>query len=230
MKATLQKIGLIQEDPQELAKKWQRQLREEVRQLDRQIRDISREEAKCKLEIKKLAKVGGQEGAMKSLAKEIVHSQKAVERIQIAKMHVASCSMQIRNQAAQLRMNKVFESSTEAMKAMSAAMNAPETAGRLRELGLEMQKAGLIQEMAEEAMDEAFEDLTTEAEVDEAVDKVVAELTMKTLDKAGTAPITAIRKHKSEDLVEAAFGKNEEAEEENEEDRELEKRLAALQS
>jgi charged multivesicular body protein 3 len=228
MKATLQKMGLIQEDPQELAKKWQRQLREEARQLDRQIRDIAREEAKCKLEIRKLAKVGGQEVAMKTLAKEIVHSQKAVERIQIAKIHIASCSMQIRNQAAQLRMNKVFESSAEAMKAMTVAMNAPETAGRLRELGLEMQKAGLIQEMAEEAMDEAFDDQTTETEVDEAVDKIVAELTMKTLDKAGAAPVTAIKKPKGHEVVEEAFGAEEA--EETEEDRELEQRLAALQS
>ena len=237
MDKLLTTLGLREEDPKELARKWQRELRAETRSLDRQLRDIAREEAKCRLEIKRLAKVGGQQQAIKSLAKEIVQARKAAERITVAKMHVNSCAMQVRQAAAQLRMQKVFESSVETMKALNAAVNIPETQGRLRELGVEMMKAGLIQEMADEAMDEAFADDAVEADVDAEVDRVVAELTMSALDRAKAAPTAAVpvSTARGQAILEKALsepdvGHAEEEEDEEEEDSELEKRLAALQS
>ena len=66
--------------PKEHCQEWTKTVRQEQRQVTRQIRDIERVQAKTKTEIKANAKKGNVD-ACKVLAKEIVQSNRAVSRL-----------------------------------------------------------------------------------------------------------------------------------------------------
>ncbi|XP_018426963.1 PREDICTED: charged multivesicular body protein 3 isoform X2 [Nanorana parkeri] len=71
-------FGKTQErPPKELVNEWSLKIRKEMRVIDRQIRDIQREQEKVKRSIKDSAKKGNREACI-ILAKEVVQSKRAV--------------------------------------------------------------------------------------------------------------------------------------------------------
>ena len=219
MNKFLEKVGLKEVDPKELLKEWQTKMRAEKRSVERQMREIEREQKKLEVEIKKLAKRGGQQNAIKILAKEIVQSRKTIERLYVACANIDSVNMQMRQMAAQATFSKVMKGSADTMKRMNQLMNLPETQKTMMELGREMEKAGFIQEM----MDDAFDDQTNEDEVNEEVDKVIMEVTLGKLDSVPLA-------QKGCDLFRKSMSQREEleVEEEDPEVANLEMRLKNL--
>jgi len=212
-------------DPEKECRKWTRQLRREMRRMDREVRGIEREEKKLQKEIRKLAKQGHM-GAIKSLARELVASKKAKERLWTCKANMNSVKMQMRSNLSMLKMSKAVKSSTKVMQSMAKLMNVPEVMETMREMSYEMEKAGFIEEMMADTMDDAMG--VDEEDVDEEVDKVIMELTMGILDGAQAAPTRAPEKiaNSGRDLLRQSLGNEQPSEEESA----LEKRLAALQA
>ncbi|XP_054247374.1 charged multivesicular body protein 3 isoform X2 [Indicator indicator] len=66
--------------PKEMVNEWSLKIRKEMRVIDRQIRDIQREEEKVKRSIKEAAKKG-QRDVCVILAKELVHSRRAMQNL-----------------------------------------------------------------------------------------------------------------------------------------------------
>jgi charged multivesicular body protein 3 len=128
-------------DPKEQVNEWSKKIRKEGHQLERQINQIKREEAKVVRSIKECAKRGDNEAA-KLLAKEVVQSRKAVTRIYTAKANLSSVEMQMRNQAAQIRLAGSLQKSTEVMKAMQQLVKLPELQKTMMEMSKEMMKVG----------------------------------------------------------------------------------------
>lgn len=95
-------------DPKETTREWKRQLKSQQRALDKQIRGIQREEDKVKRSIKAAAK-RGDIGNAKTLAKEIVRSRKAVNRLHTSKAQMNSVMMQMENQMGALRIKKAMK-------------------------------------------------------------------------------------------------------------------------
>lgn len=223
MTSILEKMGIIkQPDPKELLREWQKKMRTEKRNIDRQIREIDREEKKLQLEIKKLARMGGQEASIRILAKNIVQSRQATTKLYTAAANINAVSMQMRTMAAQASLGKTMKLTGETMKRMNKLMSAPETQNAMMELGREMERAGFLQEMMDDALD--MDDELENEEVDAEVDKVIAEVT---LSKLNAAPPLA---EKGRLAFKESFG-NEEEEEEEEDDPEiaaLEQRLKSL--
>ena len=150
----------------------------------------------------------GETQAMRSLAKELVNSRKAKERMIVSKAHLNSISMQLRLQMSTLRTAKAFSQSTEVMKSMTKLMSLPEMAATVQEMGFEMEKAGLIQEMMDDVMDEALGD-ADEDDVDAEVDKVVTELTYGILDSAGPTPVSQPQlAQKGKELLQAGLSED----------------------
>ena len=87
-----------QEDPQELAKTWKRQLAKEARSIDRDIEKLKRAEAASMAECKKLIKQG-YIPASKVLAKEVVNTRRAASRMYSAKAQLNSVSMGLQTSA-----------------------------------------------------------------------------------------------------------------------------------
>ena len=107
--------------------------------LSLQINQIKREELKATRSIKECAKRGDKESA-RVLAKEVVASRKAVNRIYTAKANLSSVEMQMRNQASQLRLAGSLQKSSEVMKSMQQLVKLPELQKTMMELSKEMTK------------------------------------------------------------------------------------------
>lgn len=140
-----------------LVREWQRKLRGEMRGIERQVFKIEREEEKLKKEIKMLAKKG-ETGAIKHMAKELVRSRKAKDRMHTTRAQLNSIAMELQVMASQMKMADCMRQSATVMSMMTEACKAPEIAATMSELSREMAKAGLIEEAVEEAIDAMDED------------------------------------------------------------------------
>ncbi|KAJ6403349.1 hypothetical protein OIU84_015281 [Salix udensis] len=81
-------------NPQQQLRDWQRRLRQESRNTERQIRDIQREEKTVQKAIRDAAKRNDMVSA-KALAKEIVTSRRTVNRLYENKAQMNSISMHL---------------------------------------------------------------------------------------------------------------------------------------
>lgn len=187
--------------PEEQVKKWKGTMREQNRNLDRQVRQIEREELKLKLEIKKAAKKGDNQ-VVRILAKEMVQSRRAKNRIFTAKAQINSVTLQLQQQAAQVKVMGAISKSTEVMQIMNNLMKVPEIAATMREMSKEMQKAGIMEDMINDTMDGVLGD-EDEDEVDSEVDNVLGEILGKELGGVsvgkGKLSTGAVRKPVEED-------------------------------
>ncbi|XP_071477843.1 charged multivesicular body protein 3-like [Diadema antillarum] len=210
-------------DPKEQVREWTTALRKEGRQLDRQIRSIETAEMKVKRSIKDAAKKN-QMDVCKILAKELIQSKKAKNRIYSSKAQLNSVGMQMKNQLSLLRVSGALERSTVVMKAMQALVKVPEIQSTMMELSKEMTKAGIIEEMMEDTF-ESLDDVEEEA-TQEEIDKILFEVTA---GKLSAAP--SVSDEVPGGAEAAVAGPESEEEEEAEGDlQEMQARLEALRS
>ena len=167
--------------PKEQQKKWKKDLRKQQRELDKQIRTQNRQQGKVKREIKKYAKSGDIK-IVETLAKDIVRSNKLVERLYTAKAQINSVSMQLQNQVAMQTVTKAMGQSSQMMKSMQALVSLPDVRQAAMDMAREMEKAGLIQEMQDDMMEMMDPDDMDEA-VKEEVDKVTIDIIGGIIDK-----------------------------------------------
>ncbi|XP_053697061.1 charged multivesicular body protein 3 [Sabethes cyaneus] len=218
-------FGKSQErNPKDMVQEWSSKLRKESYALDRQIRSIQREEEKVKRSLREAAKKNDKE-ICTTLAKELIRSRKAINKIYTSKAHINSVQLQMKNQLATVRVAGSLAKSTEVMQAMQALVKLPEVAAAMREMSKEMMKAGIIEEMIDETM-ESLEDVEEmEEEAQKEIDKVLWEITAGKLGEAPSTPMAAPAKE-SEGEASGVTG-----EVENEEDmRDMQSRLQALRS
>ncbi|VEN40571.1 unnamed protein product [Callosobruchus maculatus] len=208
-------------NPKDMVTEWSHKLRKEGYQIDRQIRAIQREEEKVKRTLKEAAKKNDKDTCL-ILAKEIINARKTVNKMYTSKAHINSVMLQMKNQLATLRVAGSLQKSTEVMAAMQRLVRIPEVAHTMQEMSKEMMKAGIIEEMLDDAMDE-FEDTEEMEEAAQSeIDKVLYEITEGKIGEAPAPPTDATIREKQP---------AEEPEEEDEEElEEMQSRLAALKS
>ncbi|XP_076469465.1 charged multivesicular body protein 3-like [Babylonia areolata] len=171
--------------PKDLVQEWTHKIRKEGYNIDRQIKGIQREEEKTKRMLKDAAKKG-EKDSCKVLAKEIVNARKAVSRLHAAKAHMNSVQLSMKQQLANLRIAGALEKSTQVMTSMQNLLKVPEIMATMRDMSKEMMKAGIIEEMMDDAMD-VMDDEDLEEAADGEVEKVLYELTAGELGKAPEA-------------------------------------------
>ncbi|XP_069008320.1 charged multivesicular body protein 3 [Embiotoca jacksoni] len=209
--------------PKDLINEWSQKIRKEMRVIDRQIRDIQREEEKVKRSIKDAAKKG-QKDVCVVLAKEMIHSKRAVTKLYASKAQMNSVLLSMRNQLAVLRVAGALQKSTEVMKAMQSLIKIPEIQATMRELSKEMMKAGIIEEMLEDTFESMEDGEEMEEAAEEEVDKILFEITAGALGKAPSKVTDALPEMEPAGAAAAS-------EDESEEDIEaMQSRLAALRS
>uniref|UniRef100_A0A7S3DDW7 Charged multivesicular body protein 3 n=1 Tax=Palpitomonas bilix TaxID=652834 RepID=A0A7S3DDW7_9EUKA len=209
-----------QPTPEEMAKSWRSNLRKEMRTVDRQIRDIERAEEKIKREIRTLAK-RNDKASMTILAKEMVRSRHAKSRMYSAKAHMNSVQMKIQEQMAQVKVAGAMQASGAVMQSMNALLRLPEIQASMRQMSKEMMKAGIMEEMMDDAM-EGLDGEDVEEEAEEETQKVLDEILQGQIDRVGSVGRDQPRRAK-------AAEKTEEEEEEESMD-EVQKRLNALRN
>ncbi|XP_074574982.1 vacuolar protein sorting-associated protein 24 homolog 1-like [Curcuma longa] len=173
-------------NPQQQLREWQRRLRQECRNIERQIRDVQREEKNVQKAIKEAAKRNDMTSA-KTLAKEIVRSRKAVNRLHENKAQLNSVSMHLGELVATARTVGHLSKSAEVMKLVNNLMKAPEVAATMQEFSKEMTKAGVMEEMVNDAVDTALDSEDIEEEIEEEVDKVLAAIAGETVSELPNA-------------------------------------------
>lgn len=212
-----------QKPPKDLINEWSLKIRKEMRVIDRQIRDIQREEEKVKRSIKDAARKGQRDVCI-ILAKEMIHSKKAVNKLYASKAQMNSVLLNMKNQLAVLRIAGAMQKSTEVMKAMQSLVKIPEIQATMRELSKEMTKAGIIEEMLEDTLEGMDDEEEMEEAAEAEVDKILYEITAGALGKAPSKVTDALPEPAG------ATAASEEEEEEEEDIEEMQSRLAALRS
>ncbi|XP_020569050.1 charged multivesicular body protein 3 isoform X2 [Oryzias latipes] len=202
---------------------WSQKIRKEMRVIDRQIRDIQREEEKVKRSIKDAAKKG-QKDVCVILAKEMIQSKRAISKLYASKAQMNSVLLSMRNQLSVVRVAGSLQKSTEVMKAMQSLVKIPEIQATMRELSKEMMKAGIIEEMLEDTFESMEDGEEMEEAAEEEVDKILFDLTAGALGKAPNKVTDALPELQPQGAAAAS-------DEESEEDIEaMQSRLAALRS
>ncbi|XP_072313954.1 charged multivesicular body protein 3 [Eucyclogobius newberryi] len=209
--------------PKEMVNEWSTKIRKEMRVIDRQIREIQREEEKVKRSIKEAAKKGQRDVCI-ILAKEMIHSKRAVTKLYASKAQMNSVQLSMKNQLALVRVSGSLQKSTEVMKAMQNLIKIPEIQATMRELSKEMMKAGIIEEMLEDTFESMEDGEEMEEAAEEEVDKILFEITAGAL---GKAPNKVTDELPEMEPPGATAASDEESEEDIEE---MQSRLAALRS
>ncbi|KAM7403046.1 hypothetical protein PAMA_003800 [Pampus argenteus] len=209
--------------PKDLINEWSQKIRKEMRMIDRQIRDIQREEEKVKRSIKEAAKKG-QKDVCVILAKEMILSKRAISKLYASKAHMNSVQLSMKNQLSVLRVAGSLQKSTEVMKAMQSLVKIPEIQATMRELSKEMTKAGIIEEMLEDTFESMEDGEEMEEAAEEEVDKILFEITAGALGKAPSKVTDALPEMEP---AGAAAASDDESEEDIEA---MQSRLAALRS
>ena len=86
----------------------------------------------------------GDSASAKVLAKEVVHSRKAVNKIYTAKANLKSVEMQMKAQAAQVRIAGSLSQSADVMKCMTQLVKVPEIQKTMQEMSKEMMKVWIF--------------------------------------------------------------------------------------
>ncbi|CAG7848685.1 Charged multivesicular body protein 3 AltName: Full=Vacuolar protein-sorting-associated protein 24 [Serendipita indica DSM 11827] len=170
--------------PEERVRTWQQKLRQETRQLEREIRQLDNAQAKAKQQLKQLAKKGDVKNA-KLLAKEVVRSNKQKDRLYVSKARLGSINQQLQEQLAIIKITGSVQKSTEIMKLSNQLIKLPQISAIMREMSMEMTKAGIMEEMLEDTLESVDEDPELEEEAEEEVDRVLFEITDGKLGVAG---------------------------------------------
>ncbi|XP_059908376.1 charged multivesicular body protein 3 isoform X1 [Gadus macrocephalus] len=217
-------FGRTQEKPpKDLINEWSLKIRKEMRVIDRQIRDIQREEEKVKRSIKDAGKKGQRDVCI-ILAKELIQSRRAVSKLYASKAQMNSVLLSMKNQLAVVRVAGALQKSTEVMKAMQSLVKIPEIQATMRDLSKEMMKAGIIEEMMEDTFESMEDGEDMEEAAEEEVDKILFDITAGALGKAPSKVTDALPEMEAQGATAAS-------EDESEEDiEEMQSRLAALRS
>ena len=222
--------GSKQEDPAVVAKGWKKILLKEMRNLEKDIRNLGISDKRACDECKKLARSNNM-GAARILAKEIVNTRKAVERLNIAKAQMNSVCMTLQTSISMIKLQGCLSKSTEIMSSMNKLVSIPEIRESMLGMAREMEKAGLVDELIADTF-AMLEDPSLESEADSEVDKIVEEITSSVLASARAAPTRVIQNNIGaaglQPAAVGAEGDNVKDEASDEEFRAMQARLGAL--
>ncbi|KAJ3486754.1 hypothetical protein NLG97_g6550 [Lecanicillium saksenae] len=169
-------------DPQAQARKCNALLRTNIRKLDRDINNIKQAEAKARQLILQADKRGQRDPSRAAQAKkevrmyagELIRARRQTARLHTAKAQLTSVQMQVNEAFAVRKIEGSIKSSVGIMKDVNKLISLPALAVTMRELGTELMKAGIIEEMVEDVLPEDGEMLDEDAEAE--VDKVLSQI------------------------------------------------------
>jgi len=170
--------------PEEKIRAWQTKIRAEQRTLDREMRQLDTATNKARQSVKQLATKGDVKSA-RILAREVVRSNKQKDRLSVSKARLGSIGTQLSQQLAMSKVTGSLQMSTEIMKLSNSLIRLPQISQTMREMSMEMTKAGILEEMMDDTL-EMDEDEELEEEADAEVDKVLFDLTNGKLGQAGS--------------------------------------------
>lgn len=170
------------ETPKEAAMRAKREARKEVRanqrDMDREIRELDRQEKQITMELKQRAKAASSQSdpTLKTLAKQLVQVRQQRSKLQGAKAQLGAMGMHAQVTASQVAAVQAVGSVTDAMKVANKQMDMKETTKIMTEFQRENERLAVKEEMMDDVLMDAFESDGVEEEADQVTNQVLAEL------------------------------------------------------
>ncbi|KAF7174150.1 hypothetical protein CNMCM5623_006654 [Aspergillus felis] len=180
-------------DPQAQMRKCNQLIRANTRQLDRDIAQLRNLESKTRQYIVNASRRAQRNPSQakqataetKTFARELVRIRKQSARLTTSRAQLQSVQMQVNEAFSMRKIQGSLKKSTGIMKDVNTLVRLPELTGTMRQLATELVRAGIIEEMVDDAIpnNELYEDEEDEAEAE--VDKVLQEILQGKLSQAG---------------------------------------------
>ncbi|KAK1076203.1 Vacuolar protein-sorting-associated protein 24, partial [Friedmanniomyces endolithicus] len=165
--------------PEEHKRKCNSLLRANTRKLDRDLLQLKQLEAKTRTFILQASKRAQRNPSQavharqetRIFARELLRVRKQEQRLATSKATLASVGMQVNEAFAMRKIEGSIRNSTGIMRDVNSLVRLPELMGTMRELSQELVKAGIMEEMVSDSLDNdgLLEDGDEEAEAE--VDK-----------------------------------------------------------
>lgn len=164
-------------DPREQKRKCDQLINRNQRELDKQLRSLKTTETKTKRMIQQCARRNDIKSA-RLLAKEIVKAQKHRESLLKSKAQLGSIQMQVGEAFALQKLQGSMATSTKLMREVNQLVKLPELMGTMQQLGQELIKSGIIDEMVTDTLDTAVEASALEdgEEEEQQVNHILSEI------------------------------------------------------
>ncbi|KAE8139817.1 Snf7-domain-containing protein [Aspergillus pseudotamarii] len=181
-------------DPQAQMRKCNALIRANTRQLDRDIAQLRTLENKTRQYIMNASRRAERNPSQskqatqeaKTFARELVRIRKQSTRLHTSRAQLQSVQMQVNEAFSVRKIQGSLKKSTGIMKDVNTLVRLPELNATMRQLSTELVRAGIIEEMVDDAMpdNELYEDEVDEAE--EEVAKVLQEILQGKLAQVDT--------------------------------------------
>eukprot|EP00927_Polykrikos_kofoidii_P076914 TRINITY_DN73929_c0_g1_i1.p1 TRINITY_DN73929_c0_g1~~TRINITY_DN73929_c0_g1_i1.p1 ORF type:complete len:307 (-),score=98.45 TRINITY_DN73929_c0_g1_i1:222-1142(-) len=168
------------------AKEWQWKLKMEVKHLDKEIKKIEADEGKIRREIQAQAQKGNVP-SVQLLAKSIVKSRKAVQRLERTKASMHAVVLQLTTSIATMSTTQSLRISADCMKNMNALSRLPELGGTMEAMRKEMARCA----EAEDGIEELFHDEDEAVEAATEVQRVLEEMALDMMGPLARAAVPA---------------------------------------
>jgi charged multivesicular body protein 2A len=162
--------------PQEMLKENKKAIRKGIRELDREVDNLSRDEMKMQQEIRVNAKKG-QHQLVRLQVKELIRSRNAVLKLGQAKIQLQGVLQQLQLVNTTAVMAEALRSATVAMRRMNRQMNLPV----LQNIMKDFEKQGAIMEMKQDMMDDTINDSVGQPDDEEREEELINQV----LDEIG---------------------------------------------
>jgi len=170
--------------PEEQKRKCNSLIRSNTRKLDRDLANLKALEGKTRnfiLQASRRAQRNPSQAQQaraetRIFAKELIRVRRQEQRLATSKATLASVGMQVNEAFAMRKIEGSIKNSTVIMKDVNMLVRLPELTGTMRELSQELVKAGIIEEMVSDTLenDQLLENEDEEAEAE--VDKILGEV------------------------------------------------------
>lgn len=180
---TLKSI-FVKPDPQAQMRKCNAVIRQNIRKLDRDITANKQTEIKIKQYIIQADKRAQKDPSRakqaqkdaRDFACELVRHRRSSARLITSKAQLNSVQMQVNEAFAVRKIEGSIRASAGIMKNLNSLIRLPEYAITMRDLSVELMKAGIIEEMVDEVLPEDGDMLMEDEEAEGEVDKVLGEI------------------------------------------------------
>eukprot|EP00467_Chlorarachnion_reptans_P014246 CAMPEP_0114515642 /NCGR_PEP_ID=MMETSP0109-20121206/16859_1 /TAXON_ID=29199 /ORGANISM="Chlorarachnion reptans, Strain CCCM449" /LENGTH=206 /DNA_ID=CAMNT_0001695889 /DNA_START=263 /DNA_END=883 /DNA_ORIENTATION=- len=159
----------------EIVREQKRLVNRSIRQLDREINGLKREEKKLITNIKKDAKAN-QMSSVKIMAKDLVRIRKQQTKFLNLTAQLRAISLQMTTVQSINTMSESIKKVSKAMTKLNAQIKLPELQKAINNFVKENEKMELKQEVMEDAMEDVFEDEENEEQEEQIVNQVLDEL------------------------------------------------------
>ncbi|KAF8252633.1 Snf7-domain-containing protein [Wilcoxina mikolae CBS 423.85] len=184
-------------DPATQLRKCNQLIRKNTRELDRHIKSLKTLEIKTRNLIIQSSKSKHNTPAQtRMLAVELIRIRRQSTRLATSQAQLQSVMMQVSEAFSVRKIEGSIKASTSVMKDVNSLVRLPELTGTMRELSMELVKAGIIEEMIDDSLPNG--EIDEDEEVEGEVDKVLNEIMAGKMQRTGEVPNVPLTEPESE--------------------------------